>query len=149
MQFMTPYKYTRERSADFATHNNEESMTQQSDRDDSDINVIVGKFFKTGQLPKMKEGGIGGDFSTAGDFRDMVEKINTARDDFNSLPAKVRKEFDNDPAKFIDFVQNPANIEEIKKMGLTAPEKVKETTLDDINTTLKTLKEPPSGKDQK
>jgi hypothetical protein len=35
-----------------------------------------------------------------------------------ALPANIRSRFDNDPAKLIDFMENPANREEAESLGL-------------------------------
>ena len=37
----------------------------------------------------------------------VMNQLNEARDQFMSLPAKVRSQFDNDPGKFVDFVSDP------------------------------------------
>ena len=37
---------------------------------------------------------------------------------FDDLPAKVRREFDNDPFKFLEFVEDPENVERMAELGL-------------------------------
>ena len=37
---------------------------------------------------------------------------------FNDLPSRARRHFDNDPAKFLDFVQDPKNHEQLVDLGL-------------------------------
>ena len=37
---------------------------------------------------------------------------------FMTVPAHIRAEFDNDPAKFLAFVQDDANTEKMREMGL-------------------------------
>ena len=34
------------------------------------------------------------------------------------MPSVIRERFGNDPAKFVDFCVNPANIEAVREMGL-------------------------------
>lgn len=100
------------------TINTEETMTQQGDKNDSDINVIVARFRKTGQLPHNNKTAMYGDFTNVPDYRTAVEQVNAARDEFMKLPAKVRRRFDNNPAEFIEFATNPDNLDEMRKMGL-------------------------------
>lgn len=135
MNFRTAYSWTRKQSEAFATINTEESLTQQSDALDLDINIIMSRFGQTGQLPNVVEPGKYGDFSNAPTFREAQDIIHQANEMFGQIPAKIRKQFDNDPAQFLDFVNNPDNIEELRKMGLAAPEPPKVPTgdQDEIN----------------
>lgn len=110
------------------TVNNEESMTQQSDKDDADINVIVSRFHKTGQMPQVQRPAMYGDFTDALDFRACQEHLHTANQSFAELPAKIRKRFHNDPAEFIEFMNDPDNAEEMIKLGLATKPKKDEHT---------------------
>lgn len=124
MKFATVYNHNDERSVSFATTNTEESKTQQSDKDDTNINVIVGRFMKTGQVPQVKDNPIlGGDFTAGADFRDHLEFIREAKEAFHEIPAKVRMHFNNDPARFIDFASDPENLPQMRKWGLAEAEK--------------------------
>lgn len=96
-------------------------MTQQGDASEADINVIVGRFLKTGQLPQVQSQPLYGDFTNADDFRSMQDKLKAANDAFSEIPAKIRSRFNNDPAEFIEFASNKDNLPELRKLGL-APE---------------------------
>lgn len=105
------------------------SKTEQQYKDDCDIDIIL-KRYRAGQpLPVGREGRFG-DFSEVGDFQAAFEKVRSAIADFESMPAKLRDRFANDPAVFYDFVLNPANIEECRRLGLAnpAPSKPEEGT---------------------
>jgi len=39
-----------------------------------------------------------------------------------ALPSAVRERFNNDPAKFVEFATDEANVEELRKMKLLSPE---------------------------
>lgn len=98
------------------------SKTRQSEAADADINVIMARYEKTGRLPL----GDGRDpqyldVSELGDYRTVLDQVRAAEAVFMQFPAKVRAEFDNDPAAFLDFVVDPANEEEVRKMGLKGP----------------------------
>lgn len=99
------------------------SRTHQSFSKDADINVIMGRYRKTGVLvdpslissaraPKF------GDFSDLPDYALMMNRMLQAQHDFLTLPASVRARFDNDVAKCLDFVADSANIEESVSLKL-------------------------------
>jgi len=116
----------------------EKSLTVQSEKDACDINVIVENFAKTGLLPGAAGVPAYGDFSEATvSFQEAHNIVINAQNAFNALPAKIRKEFDNDPGKFLDFVDDPKNADELIKMGLR--EAPKQTTSEVTSDT------PPKG----
>lgn len=121
MKFQTPYTHDQSRSKDFATINTEDSMTQQDDAKDCDINIIVARFTKTGQLPQLQQSPLGGDFTNALDFRECQQKLHDANMAFAEIPAKIRSRFNNDPAEFIEFASNQENLDELRKLGLANP----------------------------
>lgn len=100
-----------------------ESMTQQSFKKECDINEIMRRFRKSGdphylqRLGKYTEGSYG-DFSQVMDYRSALDAVARAAEVFDALPAKVRREFDNDPARFLDFCEDPRNGEQLIAMGL-------------------------------
>ena len=59
-----------------------------------------------------------GDFASFESYHDSVNRVIEAQDAFMTVPAKIRAQFDNDPASFLAFVQNPDNMESMVKMGL-------------------------------
>lgn len=101
------------------------SMTKQSFKDDSDINNIMNKYQRTGALDYVNKSSPNFGFATSLDLRESLEIINTANEMFNSLPSSIRKKFENDPEKFLDFAQNPDNASEMAEMGLTEQEATK------------------------
>jgi len=93
--------------------------TKQSMKDECDINQIMKKFEKTGILPDMiKTNPQYGDFSEPIEYRDSLEIVRHASEQFSNLSAKVRARFNNDPEAFLDFATNPANAEEMVTLGL-------------------------------
>lgn len=118
MKFTTQYSYNRGIGFQFATHNDEPSMTQQSDKDDCDINIIMKKFGHTGSFPQRTDQPEYGDYLEADDYRTGLDRINAANEMFMELDPTIRKEFENDAAKFLEFVHNPENIDKMIEMGL-------------------------------
>lgn len=100
-----------------------ESLVQQQFKDEVDINTMVKRFGLTdfSTLPGVLDPRYYGDFSDAPtSFRDALDRVRTAQQRFEQLPAEIKNRFDNDPAKLLDFVQNPENGEEAVRMGLLA-----------------------------
>lgn len=96
------------------------SLTRQSELKYADINLIMRKYEKTGVLPPATRQGFFADVSGVGDYREAVERVDQMAEYFAHVPADIKKRFDNDPAEFLDFVTNPANMAEIEAMGLIA-----------------------------
>lgn len=95
-----------------------ESRTKQSFKAECDVNNVVKKFKTTGVLPEQRGTPKYGDFSSALTYQDSMNLVLKAQDQFNGLSADVRKRFANDPAEFLAFCENPANSEEMVKLGL-------------------------------
>lgn len=119
--FLTPYNYTASHSEACATQNDEPSLTQQSDANDCDINVIMARYQQTGQVPQIVQQAIYGDFTTVTDFRSALDMVRNAQEKFAELPAKIRAKFNNNPAEFMDFVHDPNNADAMVEMGLAEP----------------------------
>lgn len=99
----------------------EPSHTVQAFKDECDINKILEGYLKTGMIEHANTvQGRYGDFTSAPDYQAACQAIIDANDMFNTLPAKIRKQFDNDPAEFLEFAQNPSNEAEMRSMGLLA-----------------------------
>lgn len=102
------------------------TRTKQQFKDECNINNIMKKFERTGELPNMiKAEPQYGDFSTPMEFQEAMNTVNHATEQFENLSAKVRERFGNDPAKFLEFATNGENAEEMAKMGLIKEEAVK------------------------
>lgn len=97
----------------------EVSLTKQSEADACDINKIMGQFERTGLLPHvMQYGGRYEDLGDATTYHDAMNAVVSAQEAFESLPANIRSRFGNDPAAFLDFVNDDANRDEMARMGL-------------------------------
>lgn len=95
------------------------SLTKQSMKDECDINNVLKRYETTGVLPDyIKENPQYGDFSDVGTFQEAMDTINRSMEQFNMLSAKVRDRFANDPVKFLAFVNDAQNIDEMVSLGL-------------------------------
>lgn len=102
-----------------------ECHVQQHEAADCDINNIMAKYQRTGALDSYRERQpIYGDFSNVPDYREACQIVLDAEDVFMSLPADLRKRFDNDPAEYLNFCSDPNNRDEMLSLGLLLPEQV-------------------------
>lgn len=82
------YRTNKERAK---TRNTEPTMTEQSQARDTDINVIVGRFLKTGTAPGAPAEPMYGDFSQYPDnFREMIELADTLNSRRAQLPDALK-----------------------------------------------------------
>lgn len=95
------------------------SRTKQEFKDECDINVLMKRYQKTGLFPQ-RPGDVPRYVSNIGmpDYQASLEIVMRAQDEFASLNSELRKRFDNDPAKFLAFVNDPKNADELVKLGL-------------------------------
>lgn len=93
-------------------------VTDGSQAAELDVNQIVRRAQKSGILPGANEERVYADVSSSQDYHSAMNLILSANAQFMALDAEVRARFDNDPAKFIDFMNNPNNAEEMVALGL-------------------------------
>lgn len=120
MMFLrAPYNYDTNAASDESSLSCEDvSLTQQNQKEESDINTIVRRFGLTGELPSDVRMPQYGDFTGITDYRSALHAVKDADDAFMTMPAEVRNRFNNDPEKFVEFCLDPANLDEAKKLGL-------------------------------
>jgi len=106
------------------------SMTKQSLADESNINMIMDRYTKTGIIDHVATYGAHySEMPTLHDFHEAMTLVTEAQQMFEELPAQTRSDFKNDPAEFLDFVTNPENEAAMIEMGLAAPHPVIEPEL--------------------
>lgn len=111
------------KAEDYSLHfGDEKSLCRQEFAEEADINILMSRFEKTGMLPSNVRGpGNYLDVSEMPDLQEAMRMIAEATNSFMTLPAVARREFDNDPAKFVTFAQDAANIDRLREWGLAAP----------------------------
>lgn len=97
------------------------SLTQQQFKEECDINEIARRFGITGELPVNGRAATYGDFTEVHDFHSAMNAIRQAEESFMALPGLVRERFGQDPQRFVEFCSDPANVEEMRKLGLAVP----------------------------
>lgn len=98
------------------------SRTKQSQAEESEINNIMARYEKTGIIEHVKDYAGYADMPGGLDYHTAMQLTIEAQIAFDNLPAKTRKEFDNDPFKFLEFVEDPDNVERMAELGLINPE---------------------------
>lgn len=89
-----------------------------------DINNIIKEFSITGQWSHVSAKAAQGafvDLPEAYDFQSSMNTVIHAQEAFMALPAKVRDRFHNEPGEFLAFVSDPANADELVKLGIRNP----------------------------
>lgn len=101
----------------------EPSRTKQAFKAECDINTIIARYLKTGQidLAQRLEPRYGD--CTGLEFQSAMLTVKQAQSLFDELPSAIRSRFRNEPAEFLNFVQDEKNREEAQKLGLLKPVK--------------------------
>lgn len=119
----TPYNYDmNEVSEQTSLACKDKTLTQQSFKEEADINTIVERFHLTGQLPQFNQLPQYADYEGIFDFQDAMNVIREAQETFMELPANLRARFHNNPQEFLEFCGDPENLPEAKKLGILSPE---------------------------
>lgn len=92
--------------------------TVQASIDSCDINSMMKTYQRQGQIPPGTKTPQYGDFSNVPDYLDAKLLVKEANDQFDRLPAGIRKRFGNNPAELLEFMGDIANQEEAEELGL-------------------------------
>lgn len=115
----TPYNYdTDQASNETALKCEGPGLTQQQFKEECDINTIVDRFLKAGEMPPTIPFPQQDEFMEAFDFQTSMNVLRRAEESFMELPAKTRARFDNNPQKFMEFMHDPNNAPEWERLKL-------------------------------
>lgn len=102
------------------------SLTQQHQKDETDINKMSAKLMRaraagnpTGRKPFF---GV----IPSETFHEMLNKVTDIDNQFRRLPGKVRFRFRNNPEMLLRFLEDSTNLDEAVKLGLVNPPPVEE-----------------------
>jgi phage internal scaffolding protein len=120
--FNTPYGGNRNRvTLDFVDEDGNQSigLTEQSHKDECDINNIIRKYDKTGLITHVNNATAEyGDYTEINEYQESLNMVIKAQNAFDELPADIRKKFGNDPGAFFEFATNPDNVDGMIELGL-------------------------------
>ena len=96
------------------------SRTDQTMKDECDVNTILRKYCSTGVLTHTQEKEpMFGDFSQVpSDYGEALELMHKSREMFMELPSNIRDRFDNRPELLVKFLQDESNRKEAEELGL-------------------------------
>lgn len=97
-------------------------ITRQEFKAECDINTLMAKYQRTGELPHVNLLTPQYFDAPGVDFHTHMNAVAQAKSLFAQLPSGVRNKFLNDPGRFIDFCSDPSNRTELAHMGLLSPE---------------------------
>lgn len=80
------------------------SLAQQQFKEETDVNYIVDRYTRTGELPPGSQIPQFGDFTGVSDYHSALNLVRQSQEEFMSLPPAVRSRFENDPGKLLDFL---------------------------------------------
>ena len=96
----------------------EGAKTKQNFKPMCDIRNIMAQFVKTGELIHInRRSPMFMDVSEVPDYRTALDNVIAARELFMKMPVEVRKEFENDETRFLDFLAT-AEPKELAEYGL-------------------------------
>lgn len=95
------------------------SRTKQSFADETDINAIMRKYRRTGELTHLNAAKpTYGDFSDVDSYLEASNRVIAADADFQALSARIRARMHNSPAELLRFMADGDNLEEAVALGL-------------------------------
>jgi phage internal scaffolding protein len=111
-----------------------ESRTNQSFKDQCDVNLIIAKYRKTGEITHVRNVAQGSymDCASVPEFQEAQNIIARANSLFADVPANIRAHFDHSPEKFFAFLQDDKNAEEAIKMGLATKRPAPKPNADEL-----------------
>lgn len=120
----TGYNYDREKASNESglDCSGDPGETQQSFREECDINTIIYRFGLAGELPVGLRAPTYGDFTGVNDYQSALNAVIAADEAFMEMPANVRARFNNSAAAFVEFCSDDKNRDEAVKLGLVLPQ---------------------------
>lgn len=115
---------TDQASTDSGLTCKDESLAQQHQKDEADINTIIKRFGISGQLPENLRVPQYGDFTGVTDYHTAQNLVIAADEAFMRMPADIRARFNNNAGAFVAFVSDENNLEEMEKLGIVTKKTV-------------------------
>lgn len=97
-------------------------ITKQSHKSECDITTILKQYQRTGIITHVSAARpTYEDLPDNYDYQQSLNLIIQAQDTFAALPAKVRADFNNDPAQFLAAFNDPAKEDYLREYGFLKP----------------------------
>ena len=117
------------------------SLTLQDEKEETDINYIVNKYCD-GQkgVSTLDLGNTDiyqylqfGDATLPGDYETALDLVSGVREEFYTLPSKLRAEFNHDPMEFVQRLNQPKTLNLLQEYGFHTPDVVLNSTVEKQN----------------
>lgn len=119
------------------------SLTRQEFAEECDINTIMARYEDGGAISHVNRAEpIFLDTTLYPDLQGSLDAFKIATAQFAALPAKVRKEFDNDPEKFVQAATDPEYLDRFREWGLAKPVPTEEPPI-----RVEVMNKPPANDD--
>lgn len=108
----------------FNSDNYDDGRTKQSFKDETDINMILARSHRGEAITHLaKYEAQYGDFSDISSLQEAHDRLQVGLKIFDDLPGEVKREFQQSPKKFFEYVNHPENKQKLDKLipGLTQP----------------------------
>ncbi len=94
-----------------------DGRTKQSFKDSTDINKLLAKAAKGESITHLaKYGAVYGDFSDMPDLLEARRRLAIGQEIFSELPGEIRREFNQSPAAFFAFVNDPTHKDDLARL---------------------------------
>ena len=107
--------------SDRGIHTGKETTVQQHFKNETNVSHIVDKFAQTGLLPGNRKEPQYIDHTQIGDYTEMLSQVTEVQQTFQKFPAKIRAYFQNNPTRFVEFIDNPKNYDKAIELGIIKP----------------------------
>lgn len=126
---LSVYDFYKKNGTDTTVYPDGPSMTRQEFAEECDINTIMKRYEgrDIGAIMRSDIEPMYVDFtSVPNDLMGYMEKMREAELAFMTLPASVRREFDNNALAFVDYASDPESLDQMRTWGLAPPAKPQE-----------------------
>lgn len=116
--FKKPYEERTEDSRQLAMFE-DDGRTHQEFKEESNATRMLERYQNGGAPPSINpKEPMFGDFTAGYELRETLERTRAAQEAFMRLPVKVRGYAENDPARFLDLLNDPSEREHLEELGL-------------------------------
>lgn len=109
-QFRMPYDEAAQRkvSLSSAVETGTETPVVQSAAGSVDVNEMIRRFTRSGEMPRGAVEAVYGDYSDAVTYHEAVQRLRSAAESFDRLPSASRRVFENSPERLLVAVEAAA-----------------------------------------
>ena len=112
LRFRTQYDHERPR-----VNTGRDTPVKQSFKDETDVNRIIAKYQQTGAVSHANRFAPRYGEADSQDFHKAMTLVVETQQAFDALPSALRRRFSNDPAEWVDWLEN-ADEADLREAGL-------------------------------